>query len=114
MKGTGQLQSVAMPPSGGQKVLSLETMTPQINSAVAAVKKLQLKYRDKSFLQLLVRIRRECGKIAAIVTIARIERNQGDKLSPEDRMFLEGQKHEIFENPSAEERFLIQNFHLQP
>lgn len=82
----------------GQEELQLQAAKDLKNKIRAAEKQIQRihqRYPGKTRLQLLRRVRLEAGKFAAELEIARIERNQAGRLSPEDRMFLEEEKNTV-------------------
>jgi predicted metal-dependent phosphoesterase TrpH len=87
----------------------------RIQKAINSIKALQKRYRErgdeKSLLQLLVRIR-ELGKDAVLVAIARIKRNQWEKLSQEDKIFVEEQKQIALQSAPPSVKLLSEAFQL--
>ena len=92
--------------------LFAKDLAARIQKAVNEIKKLQNRYREKSLLQLLARVRMENGNFAALVAVARIRRNQWDRLSEEDKMFVEQQKQLALQNSSDSEKLLLETFQL--
>ena len=58
----------------------------------------QKRYPDKPLSYILVKIRGELGAFAELVAIAMIKRNQGDRLSPEERISLERERISLLES----------------
>jgi hypothetical protein len=69
-----------------------KALQEKIRVAKKGIKAIQGRYPEKSLIQLLRRIRMELGPIATMITILRIERNQEDCLSLDDRAFLEEER----------------------
>lgn len=66
-----------------------------------SIRFLQNEFREKSLIQLLPIIIRQGGRLAALVAIGRIERNQANKLSLNEQVFLEKTKAELAKEASA-------------
>lgn len=81
--------------------MAAKALKTKIKAAEQAIKKLHDRYPGKSRVQLLRRIRLELGAFARQLEIARIERNQGNRLSPKDRMFVEEKKRFLQESQST-------------
>ena len=106
MKGKGQWQRLsllAMKERAKQEAAD-KTQKAKIETAEGSIRRIQRRYPEKSLLHLLRRIRLELGDFAEEVAISRIERNQGDRLSLEDRLFVEGEKQILLQNRSLTAR----------
>lgn len=71
--------------------------TARRKTAERSIRHIQRQFPKKSLIQLLPVILKYCGPFAAELAIERIERNQGDKLTPEDRFFLQEVKTQLKE-----------------
>ena len=81
--------------------LAAKALKERIKAAEKNILKIHERYPEKSRIQLLRRVRLELGSFAGQLEIARIERNRGDRLSPEDRMFIEEEKLLLRKNQPA-------------
>ena len=67
-------------------------MDTKVKNAEKAIRRIRMRYPEKSGIQLLRRIRMDVSPFAEWIEIARIERNQAGRLTPDDRMFIAGEK----------------------
>lgn len=79
-----------------------KALKAKIKMAERQIRECQQRNPGKALIQILVKIRGGYGVFATAVAIARIERNQENQLSMEDRIWLEEQKQILLQSqPSA-------------
>ena len=102
-----QRQQIASPATEeSDKGLADKALKNKIKAIEKAVLRLVRKYPEKSRLQLLRRIRIDLGAFAEWLEIARIERNQENRLTADDRIFVAEEKRFLLENRPELEKIL--------